>query len=92
MKLLIISILVIAACSSGDAPAAAHAWADRNIIGAERVIVDCVDKDTDTDGYVGCTVTASFGNGQPPTMYALRCATGSFWNGCGNSGCQGTRQ
>lgn len=87
-KLVPIAIALFAACGAGRAPEEARAWAARNYPG-ERFNIDCIDRDTDEDGYASCTLVhqpAEAGGTRMPPM-GLQCTTGNAGS-CNAHGCK----
>lgn len=77
---------VIGACSAhlagrGGAPAAARAWVDRNR--PSWRVSECQPRDTNSDGYVTCTIV-----GPGDAIDAIECGVDRWFHGLGVSGCK----
>jgi hypothetical protein len=56
-------------------------------LGIENAKVNCVDEDTNGDGYVSCTIAVPTKDGGKPDLQPIECAARR--EGCGtNSGCR----
>lgn len=79
--LLFLLIATVASCRGvGEAENSAKSFADRRFEGHKGV--ECMDRDTDGDGYVSCTVF------MPNDAIAIECATENLRAGCSSSGCR----
>lgn len=82
----LLSFGVIPACGSylagqGGAPAAAHAWVDQNR--PSWRVSECQLRDTNSDGYVTCTIV-----GPGEAIDAIECGVDRWFHGFGVSGCK----
>ena len=83
MKKIILFVLisVVASCRGpGKSEASAKSFAERRF--ENNTGVECLDRDTDGDGYVSCTIFL------PNDAIAIECATENHVLGCSSSGCR----
>lgn len=85
---LLVASICLAACFSlekGYAEEQGRAYAKE--LGMENSKVNCVNSDTDGDGYVSCTVATPGRDGGKPDLQPIECA--AYKDGCSrNSGCR----
>lgn len=74
-----ITITILASCGTGEAETSAKAFAARHFEGHKGI--ECMTRDSDSDGYVSCTIFL------PNEAVGIECATERL-GGCGNSGCR----
>lgn len=82
LRIFVLALLVTASCGIGEAKKSADAYAQRNW-GEDVKSVECMTKDSDSDGYVSCTVLLKSAPAQP---VPIECGTERGMS-C-NSGCR----
>lgn len=75
-------LMGVGSCQSNKTDAEAEATSFAQSMGIKVKAVNCVDRDSDGDGYVSCTVSEEV-NGATK-LHAVECASGWSWN----SGCR----
>lgn len=79
--MLFLLVTVLASCRGvGEAENSAKAFADRRFENSTGV--ECMERDSDGDGYVSCTIFL------PDDAVGIECATENLHAGCNNSGCR----
>lgn len=72
----------------GDANKFAAAWISENLPDATRTSHTCQSRDTDNNGYVTCTVSATFIGDTRPEIIPLECGVNRVGTGCNVEGCR----
>lgn len=85
-----ITLVGFAGCNhlagKGDAEQFAAAWVEQNLVGAKATHAECQSIDSDDNGYVTCTASATWPEGRE--IYPIECGVNRWHTGCNIQGCR----